>query len=77
MRSPCAAIMETARDLLDHGVFPEGAEDLAELHKCAATCGCEEWQDCRDRTDDAWRKTTPAALPEATSRPDDVSPSSP
>lgn len=63
MRSPCAATLDTARDLLDHGVLPEGSKDLANLRDCANTCGCGDWQECRDQTDDAWRGTNPDALP--------------
>lgn len=63
MRSPCAAMMKTARELLDYGVLPEGSRELAELRACANTCGCEEWQDCRHRTSDAWRQSNPDALP--------------
>jgi hypothetical protein len=63
MRSPCAAMMQTARELLDYGVLPEGSKELAELRGCANTCGCEEWQDCREQTAGAWRQTNPEALP--------------
>lgn len=63
MRSPCAAIMETARELLDHGVFSEGSKELSDLRRCANTCGCEEWQDCREQTAGTWRRTNPEALP--------------
>lgn len=65
MRSPCAAILDTARDLLDHGVLPEGSKDLADLHGCANTCGCDDWQDCREQTAEAWRGENPDALPKA------------
>jgi len=63
MRSPCAAVLDTARDLLDHGILPEGSRGLAHLRDCANTCGCGDWQECREQTAGAWRSLNPDAVP--------------
>jgi hypothetical protein len=63
MRSPCAANLVTARDLLEHGMVGEGARKLVDLRRCAQDCGCTEWQYCTHRVEGAW-------LEAATPRPE-------
>jgi hypothetical protein len=54
MRAPCAANLDTARELLDHGVVDEGAQKLVELRRCAQDCGCEDWQNCTHTIEGTW-----------------------
>ena len=70
MKNPCVASLNTARELLEHGIVGEGAETLASLRRCAADCGCDDWQDCDHTVQETWRETTHQALPEARPRPD-------
>jgi hypothetical protein len=68
MKPPCVANLDTARQLLEHGVVEEGAEALVDLRRCATEPGCEDWQNCSCQIDQTWRAT--AELPAARPRPD-------
>jgi hypothetical protein len=69
VKKPCAANLVTARDLVEHGVVGEGAEVLVDLRRCAADCGCEDWQNCDEAVQDAWHEATHNPLPEARPKP--------
>lgn len=69
MKKPCAAHLDTAKELLEHGVVDEGAQALVDLRRCAGDCGCEDWQSCDAAIQDAWRDVAHKPLPEARPRP--------
>ena len=60
MRSPCIATLNTARALLEHGILGEGARTLVDLRRCAADCGCDDWQSCEHAVQNAWREAAQA-----------------
>jgi hypothetical protein len=68
VKKPCAANLVTARELVEHGVVGEGAEVLVGLRRCAAECGCEDWQNCDHTVQGAWQEAT-HPLPDARPRP--------
>jgi hypothetical protein len=69
VKTPCAANLDTARDLVEHGVVGEGAKVLVDLRRCAADCGCDDWQQCDSTVQGAWHEGTHQPLPEARPRP--------
>ena len=69
MKTPCAANLDTARDLVEHGVVGEGAKVLVDLRRCAADCGCDDWQQCDSTVQGAWHEGTHQPLPEARPKP--------
>lgn len=72
MKRPCVASLNTARELLEHGVVGEGAKALVELRRCAADCGCDDWRNCDTTVQGAWQETTHQVLPEARPKPEAV-----
>lgn len=69
MKKPCVASLVTARELVEHGAVGEGAGVLVALRRCAADCGCEDWQNCDCTVQDAWHEATHKPLPEARPKP--------
>jgi hypothetical protein len=69
VKKPCTAHLDTAKELLEHGVIGEGAQALVDLRRCAGDCGCEDWQNCDATIQDAWREVAHKPLPEARPRP--------
>lgn len=65
MKKPCVSDLDTARELLEHGVIDEGAKTLVELRRCAADCGCEDWRNCDTTVGGTWREAAQKPLPEA------------
>jgi hypothetical protein len=59
----------TARELLEHGIVGEVAQALVDLPRCAADCGCEDWQTCGAMVSGAWRAPASEPLPEARPKP--------
>lgn len=57
MRSPCAADLDMARELLEHGVVDEGARKLVDLQRCSRHCGCTDWQSCTHKVEGVWLET--------------------
>ena len=70
MRKPCVADLVTARELVEHGVMAEGAKALVDLRRCAADCGCDDWQNCDNTIQEAWRAATHQPLPDARPKPE-------
>jgi hypothetical protein len=62
--------LDTARELLEHGVVGEGATALVGLRRCAADCGCEDWQSCEATVSGAWNNAR-KPLPEAQPKPEE------
>ena len=58
MKKPCVANLDTARELVEHGIVGEGARALVDLRRCAADCGCDDWQNCDHTVQDAWQEAT-------------------
>jgi hypothetical protein len=69
VKTPCAANLDTARDLVEHGVVGEGGKVLVDLRRCAADCGCDDWQQCDSTVQGAWHEVTHQPLPEAQPKP--------
>lgn len=69
MKKPCVANMDTARELVEHGMVGEGARTLVDLRRCAADCGCDDWQNCDHTVQDTWQEATHKPLPEARPKP--------
>lgn len=69
MKKPCVANLDTARELVEHGIVGEGARALVDLRRCAADCGCDDWQNCDHTVQDAWHEATHKPLPEARPKP--------
>ena len=69
MKKSCIDHLDTARDLLEHGVVAEGAKALVELRRCAADCGCEDWRNCDATVSGTWRESARKPLPEARPKP--------
>lgn len=69
MRKPCVTNLDTARELLENGVVGEGVQSLVELRRCAADCGCEDWQSCDVTIQGTWREAAQKPLPEAREKP--------
>jgi hypothetical protein len=69
MKTPCAANLDAARDLVEHGIVGEGAKIMVDLRRCAADCGCDDWRQCDDTVQGAWHEAAPRPLPEARPRP--------
>jgi hypothetical protein len=69
VKKPCVASLDTARELVEHGVVAEGAKVLTGLRRCAADCGCDDWQNCDSTIRHAWREATHKPLPEARPKP--------
>jgi hypothetical protein len=42
---------------------------LVDLRRCAADCGCEDWQTCDATVSGAWRAPASKPLPEARPKP--------
>jgi hypothetical protein len=55
MQPSCVDRMKTARELLEHGVLTEGAEQLLKLHGCGCRTGCEHWNRCINLVEGQWR----------------------
>ena len=55
MQALCEQTIRRARDLLDHGFLPEGAEKLATLRHCSCKGGCDRWRHCLDIVESQWR----------------------
>ena len=70
MKKPCVANLVTARELVEHGVVGEGAKALVDLRRCAADCGCDDWQNCDDTVQGTWQEATHLPLPEARPKPE-------
>ena len=71
MKKPCVANLDTAREMVEHGMVGEGARTLVDLRRCAADCGCDDWQNCDGTVQGAWREATHQPLPEARPKPTD------
>jgi hypothetical protein len=69
VKQPCVANLETARELVEHGIVGEGAKALVDLRRCAADCGCDDWRNCDHSVQGAWHEATHKPLPEARPRP--------
>ena len=69
MKKPCVANLDTARELVEHGIVGEGARALVDLRRCAADCGCDDWQNCDHTVQSVWQEATHNPLPEAWRRP--------
>jgi hypothetical protein len=69
VKKPCVANLDTARELVEHGIVGEGARALVDLRRCAADCGCDDWQNCDHTIQGAWHEATHKPLPEARPRP--------
>ncbi|MGI9434225.1 MAG: hypothetical protein ACR2Q4_05260 [Geminicoccaceae bacterium] len=50
--------MNTARDLLDHGLLREGAQKLVRLHDCGRKAGCDQWHVCIGLIENQWQAST-------------------
>jgi hypothetical protein len=70
VKTPCVANLVAARELVEHGVVGEGAEVLVGMRRCAAGCGCEDWQNCDHQVQGAWHEATHGALPEGRAKPE-------
>lgn len=57
MQADCANTLKTARDLLNHGVLSEGAEELVKLRACGRQAGCFHWHCCMRLVESEWRAT--------------------
>lgn len=60
MQPFCATKMKIARELLDYGVFSEGAENLSRLHNCGRSAGCDHWHRCIRMIEGQWLSLKPA-----------------
>jgi hypothetical protein len=70
VKTPCVANLDAARDLVEYGIVGEGAKVLVDLRRCAADCGCEDWQNCERTVRGAWHEATHRPLlPEARPKP--------
>jgi hypothetical protein len=69
VKKPCVANLDTARELVEHGIVGEGARALVDLRRCAADCGCDDWQNCDHTVQGAWHEATHKPLPEARPKP--------
>ena len=69
VKTPCAANLDAARDLVEHGIVGEGAKVMVDLRRCAADCGCDDWQQCDGTVQGAWHEAAHRPLPEARPRP--------
>ena len=69
MKKPCVANLDTAREMIEHGVVGEGAEVLVDLRRCAAERGCDDWQNCDGTVQGAWHDATHQPPPEARPKP--------
>lgn len=54
MQPLCVNAIKTARELLDFGVLPEGAEKLVELRGCGRKAGCDHWHRCINLVESQW-----------------------
>ena len=70
MKRPCVASLNTARELLEHGIVGEGAKTLVILRRCAADCGCDDWRNCDTTVQGAWHEAPHQVLPEARPKPE-------
>jgi hypothetical protein len=69
VKTPCVANLDAARDLVEYGIVSEGAKVLLDLRRCAADCGCADWQNCDSTVQGAWHEATHRPLPEARPKP--------
>jgi hypothetical protein len=69
VKKTCGDDLDTARALLEHGMIGEGAKVLVGLRRCAADCGCEDWQSCDATVSDTWCAPASKPLPEARPKP--------
>jgi hypothetical protein len=69
VKTPCAANLDAARDLVEHGMVGEGAKAMIDLRRCAADCGCDDWRQCEGTVQGAWHEATHRPLPEARPKP--------
>jgi hypothetical protein len=69
VKKPCVANLDTARELVEHGIVGEGARTLVDLRRCAGDCGCDDWQNCDHTVQDVWHGATHQPLPEARPKP--------
>lgn len=63
MQPLCVDVMRTARELMDYGVMPEGAEKLVELHTCSRKAGCDHWHQCQSLVERQWQGAGASADP--------------
>lgn len=70
MKNSCVASLNTARELLAHGIVGEGAEALVSLRRCAAERGCDDWRNCDTTVQGAWHAGSQQPLPEARPKPE-------
>jgi hypothetical protein len=61
--------LDTARDLVERGIVGENARAMVDLRRCAADCGCDDWQNCDHTVQGVWQEATQKPLPEARPRP--------
>jgi hypothetical protein len=59
----------TENELREHGIVGEGAKALVDLRRCAADCGCGDWQTCDATASSAWHAPASKPLPEARPKP--------
>ena len=69
MKKPCVANLDTARDMVEHGMVGEGASTLVDLRRCAADCGCDDWQNCDHTVQGAWHDAGRSPCPRRGSSP--------
>lgn len=69
MKKPCVTSLNTARELLQHGMVGEAAKALVNLRRCAADCGCDDWRNCDATVQGAWHEPAHQPLPEARPKP--------
>jgi hypothetical protein len=69
VKKPCVANLDTARELVEHGMAGEGAQAMVDLRRCAADRGCDDWQSCDRTIQGAWHEATHEPLPEMRRKP--------
>jgi hypothetical protein len=69
VKQPCVANLDTARELVEHGIVGEGARALVDLRRCAADCGCDDWRNCDHTVKGVWHEATHKLLPDAPAKP--------
>jgi hypothetical protein len=69
VKKPCVANLDIAREMVEHGMVGEGARALADLRRCAADWGCDDWQNCDHTVQGAWHEATHQTLLEPLPKP--------
>jgi hypothetical protein len=69
VKKSCTENLDTACELLEHGIVGEGAKALVDLRRCAADGGCEDGQTCDATVSGAGRAPASKPLPGARPKP--------